>query len=194
MSGNFGAEEEGGKVRNPASPQLVRKLDLLMGRAGINQRELAERISARTGVRVHQPKISGWLNGEKGEPRLGEALALAREFGVPLEYLADDSIEGPPPEAGASPTFGAPAGVVSAIASGGERLTIEERSLLGTYRMLPELTIECAERSLREAARRAPDDLRAAGPPPPGAIVGGSEGIAVRPRPGRPRKRKDEGD
>jgi len=47
-------------------------------------------------------RISEWKDGE-GEPTLRQALRIARLLQVPLEYLADDSLDEPLPSTGVTP-------------------------------------------------------------------------------------------
>jgi transcriptional regulator with XRE-family HTH domain len=58
--------------------------------ARLSQEELAERVG------VAQSTLGRWEAGT-GEPKLRQALALARALGVSLDYLADDALDEPPP-------------------------------------------------------------------------------------------------
>jgi transcriptional regulator with XRE-family HTH domain len=78
-----------------ASMKLHEKLTALYERSGLSQRDVAR---AAGGVSVST--VNRWLSGE-GEPRLSEALALAKLFSVPIEFLADDAA-GDPAEYGLS--------------------------------------------------------------------------------------------
>ena len=81
----------------------------------------------------------GWLRQlEKGqirEPRLPRVLALARFFGVPLDWLGDDSADWPPPQTEAQRGVDL---VAEALASAGlvGELTDDERELLAAYRRM----------------------------------------------------------
>src|SRR5262245_51662551 len=44
----------------------------------------------------NKSRIQGWLGPNEAAPRLDDAMRVARLFNVPLEYLADDSIESLP--------------------------------------------------------------------------------------------------
>lgn len=46
--------------------------------------------------KVSRTTVSNWFNG-LSRPDMDTALGVARALGVPLDYLADDSIDGPPP-------------------------------------------------------------------------------------------------
>ena len=70
------------------------KLDQLRSARKLTYETLAEFLG-------HQDKgkVQGWLAPKPSHPRLEDALIVARKFGVPLEYLADDetkTIPGPP--------------------------------------------------------------------------------------------------
>lgn len=56
-----------------------------------NQREFAELVG------TSKSTANRWLSGQS-VPDMQEALKLARLFGVPLEYLADDDVSELPPE------------------------------------------------------------------------------------------------
>ena len=71
------------------------------------------RVARAIGVDASQ--FAKWLKG-KGQPTVPHVLALARYFGVTMEYLADDSVVDPP----APPPDLAP----------------DERTVLTTYRVL----------------------------------------------------------
>lgn len=70
--------------------EFPKKLAMLMERSRLSQQALANRVG------LQQSRISKWTTG-KGEPSLKQAVELARVLDVPLEYLADDAIDEPPP-------------------------------------------------------------------------------------------------
>ncbi len=84
---------------------LKDKLQMLMVRHALNGQKLA-RLS-----RVSDSEISRILQG-KSRPGLDNALRLAKSVGVSLDYLADDTLDVPPPQ---------PA----------DNLTTDERKILG---------------------------------------------------------------
>jgi transcriptional regulator with XRE-family HTH domain len=115
---------------------LAEKLERLRRRAGLSQGELA------ASVGTYQSRISEWELA-KGGPNLAQALRLARLLGVPLDYLADDAQDEPPPASA---------------------LSEDERYVLRTLRALG-LDAESAIRGLHfaampraEAPAPAPDD------------------------------------
>jgi|GEM_PF-4057073 len=67
------------------------KLKTLMHMANSTSRELAEKVGG-----VSKTTVSNWLNGS-AKPGLDSAFAIARTFGVSLDWLADDSADWPPP-------------------------------------------------------------------------------------------------
>jgi transcriptional regulator with XRE-family HTH domain len=69
----------------------VKKLIRLIERCGTTQGEV------ETAVRLPQGRISKWAAGQ-GEPSLRQGLRLARWFAVPVEWLADDTLDEMPPE------------------------------------------------------------------------------------------------
>jgi transcriptional regulator with XRE-family HTH domain len=69
----------------------VKKLIRLIERRGATQGEV------EVAVKLPQGRISKWLGGQ-GEPSLRQGLRLARWFGVPLEWLADDTLDELPVE------------------------------------------------------------------------------------------------
>ena len=69
----------------------AQKLIRLIEQRGTTQGEV------ETAVDLPQGRISKWSAGQ-GEPTLGQALRLARWFGVQLEWLADDELDEPTAE------------------------------------------------------------------------------------------------
>lgn len=47
-------------------------------------------------IEVDPSQYAKWLKG-KGRPTVPQLLGLARHFGVPMEFLADDAMVDPPP-------------------------------------------------------------------------------------------------
>ena len=70
--------------------KLSDKLEILRERSGLSAREVARRLRTPTTT------FGRWLSGET-EPRLSESAAIADLFGVPLDFLADDALDEPPP-------------------------------------------------------------------------------------------------
>jgi transcriptional regulator with XRE-family HTH domain len=66
------------------------KLRRLCQRRGLTQAQLMRAVGASKST------MSNWFNG-KNKPDLETALKMARFLDVPLEYLADDALEEPPP-------------------------------------------------------------------------------------------------
>ena len=62
------------------------KIEKLTASKGIKKKQIAEAMGA------HATRISDWISG-KWQPDLGQALRLARFLSVPLDYLADDSMD-----------------------------------------------------------------------------------------------------
>jgi len=69
----------------------IEKLIRLIEQRGTTQGEV------ETAVRLPQGRISKWAAGQ-GEPSLRQGLRLARWFAVPVEWLADDTLDEMPPE------------------------------------------------------------------------------------------------
>jgi transcriptional regulator with XRE-family HTH domain len=70
---------------------FAEKLRRLMDVRRISQATMA------AAVGVSQAQVSKWARGIN-TPDIGQGMAIARTFGVSLDYLADDAQEGPPPE------------------------------------------------------------------------------------------------
>lgn len=70
--------------------EFHRKLERELARRDWSQAKLAAMID------VAPSAVSGMIAGTR-RPYMDQALAIARALGVPLDYLADDSIAGPPP-------------------------------------------------------------------------------------------------
>jgi len=64
------------------------KLKNLMVAHRFSQQQLAEKLD------ISNSLVSNWTKG-KGEPSMRELLTLARLLQVPLDYLADDTIDDP---------------------------------------------------------------------------------------------------
>jgi transcriptional regulator with XRE-family HTH domain len=69
----------------------IEKVIRLIEQRGTTQGEV------ETAVRLPQGRISKWSSGQ-GEPSLRQGLRLARWFAVPVEWLADDTLDELPPE------------------------------------------------------------------------------------------------
>lgn len=67
------------------------KLQLLCSQRGWGQSDLLDRVGG-----IGKSTLSNWFNG-RNKPDLESSLRIARAFGVPLEYLADDELDEPPP-------------------------------------------------------------------------------------------------
>lgn len=65
------------------------KVEFLCGERGWNRAELARRI------RVSKTTAGYWFDGDR-KPYDDKLVALARLFSVPVDYLADDSLDEPP--------------------------------------------------------------------------------------------------
>jgi transcriptional regulator with XRE-family HTH domain len=76
------------KLEWPRSPAMtsVQKLIRLIEQRSMTQGEV------ETAVRLPQGRISKWVAGQ-GEPSLRQGLRLARWFTVPVEWLADDTLD-----------------------------------------------------------------------------------------------------
>jgi transcriptional regulator with XRE-family HTH domain len=70
--------------------EFSEKLEKMIAEKGITQTALAR----ETGI--DQSAISAMTLGKR-RPYMDQALLLARALGVPLDYLADDSMDEPPP-------------------------------------------------------------------------------------------------
>lgn len=66
------------------------KISWLCRERGLTQKRVGELAA------LPENRISKWLDGQ-GEPTARQALRLARVLSVPLEWLADDAQEVPPP-------------------------------------------------------------------------------------------------
>jgi transcriptional regulator with XRE-family HTH domain len=82
-------------TQSPALPYIgpmsaVEKIAWLCDREGTTQARVEEIAHLSAG------RISKWLAGQ-GEPTARQALKIARHFGVPVEWLADDAQDVPPP-------------------------------------------------------------------------------------------------
>ncbi len=73
--------------------RFAEKLEREIARRGSSQSKL----SRETGI--HQTAISAMTRNER-RPYMDQALQLARALGVPLDYLADDAQDEPPPASG----------------------------------------------------------------------------------------------
>ncbi|WP_406700571.1 helix-turn-helix transcriptional regulator [Singulisphaera sp. Ch08] len=113
--------------------ELYKKLDLLCRVDGVSRADLA---AIAGGVSVST--INNWFSG-KTKPDLVAGLRIARQFGVPLEWLADDDNSIFPERYGKS----VPSGL---------GLADDERSVLKTYRSLG-ITEEDAIRAIALHAR-----------------------------------------
>jgi transcriptional regulator with XRE-family HTH domain len=72
--------------------EFGKKLPLLIRSRGLKAAEVAR----LTGIPA--PRFTDWKDPDSGRaPTLGQALRLARVLGVPLDYLADDDADDPPP-------------------------------------------------------------------------------------------------
>lgn len=71
--------------------RLNEKLQMLCGRRGWGQSNLLEVVPD-----VTKSSMSNWWKG-KYRPDLESALRIARALDVPLDYLADDALDDPPP-------------------------------------------------------------------------------------------------
>lgn len=69
--------------------EFPEKLNALAADRRLSQGDLAGTLG------VAKSTINNWFKG-RCEPSLGDAFALARAFGVPLDYFADDSAGRPP--------------------------------------------------------------------------------------------------
>lgn len=69
---------------------LPRKLQSLMEARHLKAADVAR----ETGM--SKTTLGRWIEGVH-RPKVAQSLALARFFGVPLEYLVDDAMEAPPP-------------------------------------------------------------------------------------------------
>lgn len=67
----------------------------LVEKRGWDRVQLVGVLPLRNGRRVTRSTVLNWCNGV-GRPDLVSALAIAREFEVPLDYLADDTMDVPP--------------------------------------------------------------------------------------------------
>ena len=83
-----------GTIRRMNLSQKLLQLEIAKGYA-------KRREALANAVGVSKSKLGRWFTGES-TPSIHEGLALARELGVTLEYLADDEAEKPVPIAGAS--------------------------------------------------------------------------------------------
>jgi transcriptional regulator with XRE-family HTH domain len=77
--------KDGPQRRYGVMTPIVKKILHVAESKKLTQVDLAEAAG------VAPPRITAWKQGEGG-PKIGQALKLARVLGVPLEYLADDSI------------------------------------------------------------------------------------------------------
>ncbi len=75
--------------QDPFVSMTGEKLRALIKASGFSQAEVSRRLEVATGT------MSNWCKGATS-PDLKNAHAIARFFGVSLEYLADDSLDEPP--------------------------------------------------------------------------------------------------
>jgi transcriptional regulator with XRE-family HTH domain len=90
MSDNF--EPQPTELDTITAMRFHEKISRVAAAKRLNQSAIA----VLTGI--PQTSLSRWMSG-KAVPKLGEAFALARALGVSLDYLADDSLDDPPPPA-----------------------------------------------------------------------------------------------
>jgi len=109
-----------------------------------------------TQIRIHGMTIRR-MESENRRPRLDVALKLARFFDVPLDWLADDDRDWPPPETQDDQLLTAVKTALAAGGAGGE-LNPEESELLSMFRGFPDPDI-------RGRALAYFDGLRGADPP-----------------------------
>jgi transcriptional regulator with XRE-family HTH domain len=83
--------------------RFAEKFSLLIHTHQLSSRRFAELWRPKRCRRVSRQKIAEWMRGEPPLPRLDQLLELARYFGVPLVYLADDEVESPNDADGLSP-------------------------------------------------------------------------------------------
>ena len=76
-------------MRTMADMTLGEKLSKLIATRGTNKANVARTLG------VSKSTIANWIEG-KGVPKLYEAAKLADALGVPLDYLADDTLDEPP--------------------------------------------------------------------------------------------------
>lgn len=134
---------------------IGKKIAMLRDRVGnISQTDLGERLG------VSQAQVSLWERGANA-PKLAHALAMARLFGVPLDYLADDDLDDPP----------------------GPPMTAEEAYVLRVFRNAGVSADEAARRIIAPApsgqlSPMAPRELSADGsrPAPAASSIGGRAG------------------
>lgn len=79
------------------------KLRQLMRERAFSARDLADAL-ATVGVEVGKSTVNAWSK-DGGNPRLSEAVGLARVFGVGIKYLAYDELEAPSASKAYPPDF-----------------------------------------------------------------------------------------
>lgn len=119
------------------------KLDALRNARGFTYKDLTEFLGLSEGK--GGAKVQGWLNPKPSHPRLEDALLVAKKFGVPIEWLADDSMEMVPEPPAASP----------------ERLMIEKHIEILTESRAERVLAAAAEKTYTEAVEAAPISLDA---------------------------------
>ena len=72
------------------------KLKSLLETHRIDAPELSRVLSEKYGKKISGQTVYNYLNKPEVQPRLDVAMAIAKEFDVSIEYLADDSLDEPP--------------------------------------------------------------------------------------------------
>jgi transcriptional regulator with XRE-family HTH domain len=143
------------------------KLERLRERDGLTVDQVADRLDLHR-TQYHRYEKGGDASGAKTRgPKYGELLAMARLYGVPMEWLADDAQNWPPPT------------------GAGE---VEKAIYLAVRTMGPE---EAYRRLMRyEGGSTSP----ASGPGSGGGSPGPPGTMSLDPGPRRPRIRRDGGN
>jgi transcriptional regulator with XRE-family HTH domain len=75
---------------------VAQRIEKVLSKRHLSQAELEQLAGLAKG------RVSKWASGQ-GEPTARQALRIARVLGVPVEWLADDTAPGEPPEPAPAP-------------------------------------------------------------------------------------------
>ena len=83
------------RIRSHAM-RFADKLKNLLESRRIDAPELSRLLEEKYGKKISSQTVYNYINKPDVQPRLDVAMAISREFGVSIDYLADDSQDEPP--------------------------------------------------------------------------------------------------